>query len=581
MINKINGFFKRSELMAALGLFKRELIIVSLLSMVANVLMLSPTLYMLQVFDRVLVSQSELTLLALSLIALFLYMVMAFAEWMRSRVLIIAGIRFDDRLSSRVFDASFDAQLNPTGIASSRAVGDLMQLRQFLTGNGIFAFFDIPWVPVYIFVLYVLHPWLGVMAIVFSVIQAALAWWAHWCTVRLTQAANQASTEDYAYLQSKLRNAETLESMGMVNNLLHHWRERHDHYLTKSSEAHTVATRVSAVSKFVRYTQQSLALGLGGLLVIDGQISAGAMIAANVLTSRALAPIDMLVGVWRSFLETKEAFIRLEGLLSQYPRRKGITHNKSPRGYVQVVDLVATAPGRNKPILDRISLEFTPGTMTVVMGASGAGKSTLARAILGIWPHVQGAVLLDGAPILNWDRLELGPYLGYLPQDIELFEGTIAENITRFSKLESAKVIEAAKNTGLHAMILRLPKGYDTPIGEAGSILSGGQRQRIGLARAVYGKPSLVVLDEPNANLDDAGEAALMKAVHNLKMDGKTVILVTHRPAALSAADQVVILQDGRISMVGPRDTVLLAIHNAKNPINLRDASSSAGAVAA
>lgn len=558
-------FFQRSELTAALANFRREFWAVAAFSMVANVLLLSPTLYMLQVYDRVLASQSELTLLALSLITLFLFGIMAFSEWMRSRVLVRAGVRLDEQLSSRIFNASFDAYLNQSGGAQPRAFGDLIQVRQFLTGNGIFAFFDTPWVPIYVGVLFILHPWLGWMAIVFAFIQAGLAWWGHVAAIAPSEAATKASGDVNAYLHSKLRNSEVLEPMGMVGNLQRHWKERHQTYLDKSSHAQGVTHRITAVSKFIRYTQQSLALGMGALLVIDGQLSPGAMIAANVLTSRALAPIDMMVAIWRSFIGAREAFGRLEKLLVQYPQRDVTLKRVAPQGVVALEGVVASAPGRSAPILKSITMKAQPGSVTVVLGPSGSGKSTLARVIVGIWPHVQGNVLLDDMPIQGWDRVELGPHIGYLPQDIELFEGTIAENIARFSELDAAKVIDAAKSAGLHDMILRLPKGYDTPIGEAGNLLSGGQRQRVGLARAVYGNPMLVVLDEPNANLDDVGEVALMNTVRNLKLQGKTVILITHRPGAIAAADQLLLLQDGVVKMYGPRESVMASLRAAQS----------------
>lgn len=560
------SFFARSELTAVLVQFRREFWAVGVFSMVANVLMLAPTLYMLQVFDRVMMSRSELTLLVLSLITIFLFGMMAFAEWMRSRVLVRAGVRLDEQLSSRVFNASFDAYLNQSGGTPPRAFGDLIQVRQFLTGNGPFAFFDTPWVPIYVGVLFVLHPWLGIMAIVFALIQAGLAWWGHRAAVAPAEAATRASADVNAYLQSKLRNSEVLEPMGMVGNLKAHWAQRYQRALDVGSTAQGITHRVTAVSKFVRYSQQSFALGMGALLVIDGQLSPGAMIAANVLTSRALAPIDMMVGIWRSFITAKDAFERLESLLGQYPERDAALKRVAPSGVMTLRNVVAKAAGRAAPILKDVSLSAKPGTVTVVLGPSGSGKSTLARAIVGIWPDVSGEVLLDDMPIQSWDRVELGPHIGYLPQDIELFEGTIAENIARFSEVDSAKVIDAARSAGLHDMILRLPKGYDTPIGEAGNLLSGGQRQRVGLARAIYGKPVLVVLDEPNANLDDVGEAALMNTVRELKAQNKTVFLITHRPGAIAAADQLVILQNGQVSVAGPREAVLAAIRKAQAP---------------
>jgi ATP-binding cassette subfamily C exporter for protease/lipase len=563
---KSTKFFQRSDLTATLWAFRREFVIVGLLSFLANLLLLTPTIYMLQVFDRVMVSQSELTLLAVSLITVVLFVIMALSEWLRSRVLVGAGVRFDEVLSTRVFNASFEAYLSQSGANPGRAFNDLLQIRQFLTGNGIYALFDAPWAPIYIAVTFMLHPWLGVLAIVFALVQLALAWFGHHQTVEPSETAARTGAEVNAYLQGKLRNAEALESMGMIGNLQTRWKERHENWLAQGSAAQGLTHRITALSKFIRYSQQSLALGAGALLVIDGQLSAGAMIAANVLMGRALAPIDQLVGTWRSFITTRAAFVRLEALLVEFPERDQALTRVAPSGSVALRKVFATATGRKEPILKDINLTVPAGTVTVVLGPSGSGKSTLARVIVGIWPQVAGEVLLDGLPISSWNRIDLGPHLGYLPQDIELFEGTIAENIARFRELESDKVIEAARCAGLHEMILRFPKGYDTPIGEAGSLLSGGQRQRIGLARAIYGDPALIVLDEPNANLDDAGEAALTRTVHDLKQKGKTVFLITHRPGAIAAADRLLILRDGVIQAEGPRDDVIAALRPRAEP---------------
>ena len=557
---KSPSFFERSELTQALWSFRREFAMVGIFSMVANVLMLSPTLYMLQVYDRVLISRSELTLLAMSLITLFFFGVMAFSEWMRSRVLVRTGVRLDEALGTRVFNASFESYLSQTSAGPARAFGDLIQIRQFLTGNGIFAFFDAPWAPIYIGVLFLLHPMLGVLAIFFALVQLALAWFGHSRTVAPAEAASNAAAESGAYLQSKLRNSEVLESMGMVHNLRPHWQARHEETLALQSASQSLTHRITAWSKFIRYSQQSLALGAGALLVIDGQLSPGGMIAANVLMTRALAPIDMMVGTWRAFIGARSAFERLEALLRDYPARDPALSRVAPKGALTLRNVVASAPGRSTPILKGVSTAVEAGTVTVVLGPSGSGKSTLARTMVGIWPDVSGEVLLDGLPIEGWDRTELGPYLGYLPQDIELFEGSIAENIARFGEVQSEKVIAAARSAGLHEMILRFPKGYDTPIGEAGGLLSGGQRQRIGLARAVYGDPVLVVLDEPNANLDDVGEQALVRTVQGLKAAGKTVFLITHRPGILAVADRLLILRDGMVQADGPRDEVLAAL---------------------
>ena len=560
------AFFQRSDLTATLWAFRQEFLIVGLLSFFTNSLMLAPTIYMLQVYDRVLTSQNELTLVAVSLITLFLFGVIGCAEWLRSRVLVRAGMRFDEHLSTRVFNASFEAYLNQSSSPPSKAFNDLIQIRQFLTSNGIFALFDAPWAPIYIAVTFFLHPWLGILSLVFVVIQAALAWFGYRHTVAPAEDAAKAGSDTSSYLQSKLRNAEVMESMGMIGNLQKRWERQYLVWQQKNASAQGLVHRVTAWSKFIRYSQQSLALGAGALLVIDGQLSPGAMIAANVLMSRALAPIDQLVNTWRSFVSSRTSFERLEKLLLDYPERDSALSRIAPTGAITLRRVVASAEGRSTPILNNISFDIAAGTVVAILGPSGSGKSTLARVIVGIWPDRAGEVLLDAMPSERWSRHELGPHLGYLPQDVELFEGTIAENIARLGAVDSVKVIEAARSAGMHDMILRLAKGYDTPIGEAGNLLSGGQRQRIGLARAIYGEPALVVLDEPNANLDEAGETALLNTVLALKAKGKTVFLITHRPGAIAVADRLMILRDGEILADGPKAAVLAALRPAPKP---------------
>lgn len=560
-----SGFFARSELTAALWAFRREFAVVGLFSMVVNVLMLTPTLYMLQVYDRVLMSRSEMTLLVVSLLTLFLFAVMAVAEWSRSRLLVRIGVRLDEALSTRVFNASFEANLSQSGAPAQRAFMDLTELRQFMTGNGVFAFFDAPWAVIYIGVLFFMHPFLGWLALGFAVVQSAVAWLGHQRTVKPAEALAQAQADNNQFLQGKLRNAEVVEAMGMLGGLRQRWQARHAAYMAQHGVSHGLTHKVTACSKWVRYCQQSFALGAGALLVIDGQLTPGAMIASNVLMTRALAPIDLLVSSWRGFIGARSAFVRLEALLRAHPEQDPALTRTAPVGRLALRNVSATAAGRAEPILKQVGFEAEPGTVTVVLGPSGSGKSTLARVLVGIWPEVQGEVLLDDLPLDGWDRTELGPHLGYLPQDIELFNGSIAENIARFSEVNSDQVIAAAQGAGLHDMILRLPKGYDTPIGEAGGLLSGGQRQRVGLARALYGEPKLVVLDEPNANLDDVGEAALMQAVRELKAQGRTVVLITHRPGVVALADQLLVLRNGEVHMRGPRDEVLRQLQPATN----------------
>ncbi len=546
------GFFDRSALGRTLRSFRRELIWIAVFSFFANVLLLTPTLYMMQVYDRVMTSGSEYTLAALTAIMVFFFLVMSFAEWIRSRLLVRAGARFDQALHTSVFNASFESSLGGNLRNRTEPFNDLTNLRQFLTGNGLFAIVDTPWTPVYIAVLFLMHPWLGWASIAFALVMLALAIAGHKLTSPYHKQAQEGMSESHAYLQAKLRNAETVEALGMLGNLRRHWLAIQDRVGRTQHHAHETSHRLQAATKFVQYSQQSLMLALGALLAIDGHISAGAMIACNALMGNALRPIGIIVQTWKQFIETRQSYARLEKLIEDNPER-GATHaGEEVKGQITLRRLEATAPGRPTPILKGLDIEFKAGEVVAILGPSGAGKSTLARCIVGIWPHVSGQVLLDGHPITEWSREALGPHIGYLPQDIELFDGTIAENIGRFGKASPDLVIEAATRTGIHEMILRLPKGYDTPMGEAGGLLSGGQRQRVGLARAILGDPALVVLDEPNANLDDVGEAALQRTVRDLKARGKTVFMIVHQQHMLAVADRVLVLENGQITRFLP-----------------------------
>jgi ATP-binding cassette subfamily C exporter for protease/lipase len=446
------------------------------------------------------------------------------------------------------------ASLNESVKNPARVFSDFTQIRQFLTGSGILTFFDAPWTLIYLAVLFFLHPWLGFMALGFMTLQAALAWWGQRHTVLPSETASKSLVEVNGFLQTKLRNAEVIEAMGMLPKLQSHWASRHTDYMGKNAISQSLMHRTTAWSKFLRYSQQSLALGAGALLVIDGQLSPGAMIASNVLMSRALAPIDQMVGLWRVTAGVKAAYERIESLLRSNPKRSDEANLAVTVGDVVLRDVVASADGRTEPILKHLSFTLPLGQVLVVLGPSGSGKSTLARVMVGVWPQVTGEVTWGGKAVSDLDRQASGAHIGYLPQDVELFEGSIAENIARFGEIDSTKVIEAATCTGLHEMILRFPRGYDTSMGEAGSLLSAGQRQRIALARAVYGRPSMLVLDEPNANLDEMGELALSKAVQEFKAMGKTVVLISHRPGVLALADRVLVLRDGAMQHEGPLD---------------------------
>jgi len=540
-----------SEIGRSILTFKKEFVWVGIFSFFANFLMLAPTLYMLQVFDRVMLSQNEFTLISLTLIATLLFATMAFAEWVRSRLLVRAGVRFDEYLNSRVFKASFDAQLNLSANNPLQSFNDLTNLRQFLTGNGIFAIFDTPWTPVYIIVLFMMHPVLGWASIFFVALLSFMAWYSHRLTGGGNEKVNEAVLKTNTYLMGKIRHSETVEALGMIEHLKRHWMVLYKDQLDRSVNAQHLAHQVQAVIKFVQYTQQSLILALGALLAIQGEISVGAMIASNALVSNALRPISILVSTWKQFADARGSFDRLQKLLDQHPERAHTRIDKEFKGQVRVESLTASAQGRTKPILKGLNVAFRAGEVVAIVGPSGAGKSTLVRCIMGIWPETKGKVLLDNKEIESYSRDDLGPHIGYLPQDIELFDGSIAENIGRFGQIDSQLVIDAAIKTGIHDMILRFPKGYDTPMGEAGGMLSGGQRQRVGLARAIYGDPELIVLDEPNANLDDVGEAALIRCVEDLRTKGCTVLMVVHQRNLLSVADRVLVMQDGMVSQFG------------------------------
>lgn len=550
----------RTELNDVLFSFRKAFYTAGVFSMFINMLALVPSIYMLQVYDRVLQSRNATTLVMLTLIMLGFYVMLGMLELARSKLLIRVGAQLDMKLNDRVFGASFERNLRRAGGNAGQAMGDLTNVRQFLTGNGLFAFFDAPWAPIYLVVITLFSPWLGLFALVSALVLFSLAWATELATRKpLAQAAQMAMSANN-FATNNLRNAEVIEAMGMLDNLKKRWLERQLKFLALQNEASDKAAVISATTKSVRIAVQSLVLGGGALLVIEGTLTPGGMIAASILLGKALGPVELAIGVWKQLLSARTSYHRLEELLREHPARQPGMDLPKPVGGLLVEGVTAAAPGTQVMILKQIGFNVAPGEIVGVIGPSASGKSTLARLLVGVWPALAGKVRLDGADIFTWNKSLLGPSVGYLPQDIELFEGTIAENIARFGDVDPAKVVEAAQLAGVHEMILRFPKGYDTTIGDGGSTLSGGQRQRIGLARAIYGSPSFVVLDEPNSNLDDLGEAALVRAVLELKRRGTTVLLITHRTSIIGAVDKLLFLADGAVQIYGPRDQVLLAI---------------------
>ena len=548
---------EESELRQTLFESKKTIFMAGFFSMFINLLMLIPPLYMLQLYDRVLTSRSESTLYMLTLIVIVLFITMGLLEVVRSRMLIKFGNKFANILSNRVFESTFELANKKPEAANSRLMGDLMQLRQFLSGNGLFAFFDAPWIPVYIIVLFMFHVYFGIFAIFAAIVLVIITILNEYTTKEVLDKANTLNRDAMALLEANIRNAEIINAMGMKKDVRKKWEEKYFGFLVAQNDASNKVGIWSNLSKTLRMFFQSMMLGLGAYLAVNMELSAGMMIAGSIIMGRALAPLDLMIATWKGFSGARMSYKRVDKLLKEFPKNKEYMELPPPKGFLTLEGVYAKPPASEKYTLENINFSINKGDIVGIIGPSAAGKSTLARVILGVWPVQIGTVRMDGADISQWDREHLGRYIGYLPQDIELFAGTISENIARFRKVDAQKVIEAAQKAGVHEMILRLQEGYDTPIGTSGTVLSGGQRQRIGLARAIYDNPSFVVLDEPNSNLDEQGELALLKTVEELKKSGTTVVIITHRQNILKATNKIVLMNSGRIEKYGISDDIL------------------------
>ena len=532
----------------------------ALFSMFLNLLMLVPSLYMLQVYDRVLSTGSVPTLVVLTVITVFLFMVFGGLEWVRSRIMIVASTRFDTMLGPAVHDAIFARAMASAGRhASAQPLDDIDRVRQFVTGVGLFALLDVPWVPLYVGLMFLFHWWMGVAAVASIVVLAVLTLWNELATRRLLQESNHASQAANQQTTSHLRHAEVITAMGMLPRLRQRWQSERVHALDAQHDASARAGMISAISKTYRLTSQSLILGLGAYLALRREISPGMIIAGSILLGRALAPIDQLIGSWRSLDTARDAYRRLRELLGTYAPRAERMALPQIRGEYQLEKMVVTPAGATAPIIKDLSLHIPAGTQVGIIGPSAAGKSTLVRTLLGLYPPTAGALRLDGAELTQYESSALGDAMGYLPQDVELLDGTLAENIARFGEVNAEAVVRAARLAGVHEMILGLPEGYDTRL-DGNRTMSAGQRQRVALARAVYGDPAVVVLDEPNSNLDDAGSAALDRALAALRSTGATVIIVTHRSRVLEQLDRVLLLIDGKLACYGRPNEVAAAL---------------------
>ena len=559
-----------SELRQAFGelqpYFKRA----AWLSVVASLLILAPSAYMLEVYDRVVNSRSHTTLAMLTLLVLAVFVVMEVLDWARGQLMHEASLALDKQVSGRVFNAIFEANLKRVAGGTTQPMNDFRTLREFLNTPVLIACMEAPVALVFLVLIFAMSPMLGWSAVGAAVIQTFIAWLNQRSTQPPLLAANRSAVAAQQYADGSLRNAQVIESMGMLRDIHRRWMEKQREFLNLQAQASDAGGAFQAASKLVQNTTSSMLLGLGAWLMLRNELNGGSamMIIASVLGGRVLAPLVQIVGQWQSVVNVRDAWGRLDQLLTGLPVRAPSMPLPPPHGSLSVESVVAGAPGTQVPILKGVAFALQPGEVLAVVGPSASGKTTLARLLVGLWPANSGKVRLDGVDVYTWDKAELGPHVGYLPQGVELFDGTLAENIARFGTVDSAKVEDAARAVGLHDMIVALPKGYDSPVGREGAMLSGGARQRVGLARAIYGDPVFVVLDEPNSSLDEAGDAALANAITQLKSRGTTFVIMTHRTSVLAVADKMLILHEGQNRAFGPKDEVLAALAKANAQAN-------------
>ena len=546
-----------SELTTAVKACRGAIIAAGVFSLCINILLLVSPIYMMQVYDRVLGSRSDMTLVMLSVITALLLGVMGALEVVRSRILVRAGIRFDALLKNRVFSATFQKSLRTPGGVPAQALNDLDAIRDFIGGTGVLVFCDAPWAPLFIGMAFLLNPLLGWTSLAGALVILALALVNEHFTRQPLKTAVRLNLSANLFANGSLRNAEAIQAMGMLPGIAARWRLRHQHMLSQQVVAGDRGGLMLAGSKAFRMLLQSGILGIGAWLAIHDQLSAGAIMAASIIMGRALAPVEMAVGQWKNFVHARGAWSRLGELLTSIPERPAAMPLPAPVGALAAEHLAAIPPGGKAAVLTGVTFALEAGEVLGIIGPSAAGKSSLARVLAGVWPATNGCVRIDGSEMSGWDPVRLGPHMGYLPQDVELFDGTVAENIARFQTVDAEAVVAAARKAGVHEMILMLSEGYDTRIGEGGRSLSGGQRQRLGLARALYGDPAILILDEPNSNLDTAGDQALIEAIAHARREKSTVVVISHRLSILSAVDKVLVMGGGKVDMFGPRDDVL------------------------
>ncbi len=554
-----------SELRSAIAAQRPYFVQAAWFSLFASLLILAPSGYMLEVYDRVVNSRNHTTLAMLTLLVLCAFVLMEVLEWVRAEVMHEAAMAFDRRMSPRVFTAIFDANLKRMSGGTAQPMNDLRTVRDFLFSPVLLAMMEAPVSLVFLLLVFAISPVLGWSTVVAAMLQTGVGWLNERGTQPPLSAANRSAIAAQQYADGSLRNAQVIEAMGMLRNVHRRWIARQREFLGLQAKASDSGGYYQALSKFLQNTVSSMLLGLGAWLLLRNELNGGAayMIVGSIVGGRVLAPLVQIVAQWQAVVNARDAYARLDSLLEVVPQLPMGMALPAPLGRVQVENLIAGAPGAQVAILKGLSFALQAGEVLAVVGASASGKTTLARLLMGIWPAQSGKVRLDGADVHTWNKTELGPHVGYLPQGVELFDGSVAENIARFGEVDQAKVEAAARAVGLHEFILALPKGYDSPVGREGAMLSGGQRQRVALARAIYGKPAFVVLDEPNSSLDEQGDAALAGAISQLSAGGTTFVLMTHRSSVLGVSDKMLVLRDGQAQMFGPRDDVLKALSEA------------------
>ena len=569
-----------TELRVALAALRPYFVRAGWFSLLGSLLILAPSGYMLEVYGRVVNSRSHMTLWMLTLLILGVYVLMELLEWARSEVMRAASVEWDERMRGRIFHAIFDANLKRVPGGTQQPLNDFKLVREFLYSPVLLGLMESPVSLVMLVLLFLISPVLGWTSIAFACVITLVGWFNERSTKPPLMQANRSAIAAQQYADGSLRNAQVIESMGMLRDIHARWMLKQREFLNLQAKASESAGGYQAVSKFLQTTLSSGLLGLGCWLLLHNSLNGGdvMMIMASVFGGRVVAPLVQAVSQWQTVINVRDAWSRLDSLLSMVPQRVPGMSLPAPRGSLQVEQLVAGAPGNPVNILKGVAFALSPGEVLAVVGPSASGKTTLARLLTGLWPAAMGKVRLDGADVFTWDKSELGPHVGYLPQGVELFDGSLAENIARFGVVEMAKVEAAARAVGLHELIMSLPQGYDNPVGRDGAMLSGGQRQRVGLARAIYGDPVFVVLDEPNSSLDEEGDAALANAIQVMKSRGTTFVVMTHRTSVLAVADKMLVLRDGQMQAFGPRDEVLAALQKAAQQVQAQ-AMPSAGAV--